>query len=70
MLGILEAIYGIFDAAWNYFLNVVQSLFMALTFLGHGTTLVTAFSGFLPTIILTGFMLGIGIFLVKFLLGR
>lgn len=70
MFDFFEKILGFVDAVWNYFVNLIDSLILAVVFLGSSSNFATAIIGFMPPIIGTAIVVFLAIYVIKFLIGR
>lgn len=70
MFDALAKILGFIETAFEYFLNLIESLFMAIGFVASSIPFATALVPLLPSIIGTALIIGISIWVVKFIIGR
>lgn len=70
MFDFFSKILGYVEVAFDYFLNLIESLVMALWFVGTSSSFPLTLVSFMPPIIGTAIVVFIAIFLIKFLIGR
>lgn len=70
MFDFFAKIIGYIEVAFDYFLNLIESLIMAVGFLASAGSFTTSLIPFMPPIIGTAMVIFIAIFLIKFLIGR
>ncbi len=70
MFDFFSQVLGYLEVAWSYFINLIESLLMAIGFLISATSFSTAIVSYMPPIIGSAIVVFLAIFLVKFLAGR
>lgn len=70
MKAFFSEVLGMIEYLWDFFLNMVKSLLLAINFLITGWDTVLFLTGYLPAIIGSALVIFLVIFLIKFLLGR
>lgn len=70
MFAFFGEVLGFFEAAWNYFINFVESLITALVMVTSSTSFVMSIIQYVPAILGSSIAIFIVIYTVKFLIGR
>lgn len=70
MFDFFSKVLGYLEVAWSYFINLIESLLMAIGFLISATSFSTAIVSYMPPIIGSAIAVFLAIYLVKFLAGR
>lgn len=70
MFDFFGQVIGYIETVFNYFLNFIESLIMAIAFVGHSGTIVVSMSALMPAILGTCVVITVALAVVKFLIGR
>lgn len=70
MFDFFDKILGFIEVIWDYFLNLIESLAMAVYFVGNSVNFTTYLVPFMPAIIGSAIVVFVAIYLIKFLIGR
>lgn len=70
MFDFFSKILGYVEVAFDYLLNLIESLLMAVGFLAASTSFPFTLVSFMPPIIGTAIVVFLAIFVIKFLIGR
>lgn len=70
MFDFFDQVIGFIETVFTFFLNMVQSLIQAITFMSNGVTFSLMMVGYMPAIIGTAITIFIAIYVLKFLIGR
>lgn len=70
MLDFFSKVLGYLESFFEYFINILDSLFMGLEILAKSIVFPFELSGFLPSIIGSAMIIVISLVVVKFILGR
>lgn len=70
MFDFFSKILGYVEVAFDYLLNLIDSLLMAVGFLATSSSFAFTLVSYMPPIIGTAIVVFLAIFLIKFLIGR
>lgn len=70
MFDFFSKILGYVETVFEYFLNFIDSLFMAVNVLGNSTSLPLFIAGFVPEILSAAILVVVALAVVKFIVGR
>lgn len=70
MFDFFSKILGYLEVAWSYFINLIESLLMAIGFLTSAAGFSLQIVPYMPPIIGTAIVVFLAVFLIKFLVGR
>ena len=70
MFDFFNQIIGYIQTAFDFLLNLIESLIMAVVFVSNSSAVVLSMSAFMPAIIGTCVVITVAIAVVKFLIGR
>lgn len=70
MFDFFDKILGFVEIIWDYFINLIESLAMAVYFVGTSVSFTTYIVPFMPAIIGSAIVVFMAIYLIKFLIGR
>lgn len=70
MFQFFDKIIGFFETAFQFFVNLIDGLISALGLVSSSITVTTMFSGFMPSLILSSFVIVFSISAIKFIVGR
>ena len=70
MFDFFSKILGFVEVLFDYFVNLIESLIMAVYFAGTAVSFTTYLVPFMPAIIGSAIVVFVAIYLVKFLIGR
>lgn len=70
MFDFFNQIIGYVETAFDFLLNLIESLIMAVVFVSTSSGVVLSMSAFMPAIIGTCVVIVVAIAVVKFLIGR
>lgn len=70
MLEFFSKVLGYLETFFEYFINIMESLFMGLEILTKAIVFPFELSGFLPNILGSAMLVVISLAIVKFILGR
>lgn len=70
MFDFFDKIIGFISTAFAFFINVVESLFMALQMVASCITIPPFIAGFMPAVIASAILIFTAIYVIKFIIGR
>lgn len=70
MFDALSKILGFIETLFNFVLNIINSLFMALQMIASVITVPTFVASFLPPVLYSAVLIFTAVFVVKFIIGR
>lgn len=70
MVDFINQIIGYVETAFDFLLNLIESLIMAVVFVSSSSGVVLSMASFMPAIIGTCVVITVAIAVVKFLIGR
>lgn len=70
MFDFFSQVIGFIEVAWQYFMNLISSLIMAVGFLATSISFPLAIVSYMPAIIGTAIVVFMAIFVIRFLIGR
>lgn len=70
MFDFFSKILGFVEVVFDYFVNLIESLFMAVYFTGTAVGFTTYLVSFMPAIIGSAIVVFLAIYLIRFLIGR
>lgn len=70
MFDFFDKLIGYVSVAFEFFLNLIESLLMAIGFMGTSVSFVGSIIMYMPSIIGTAVAIFLAIFVIKFLIGR
>lgn len=70
MFDFFSQMLGYVEVAFDYLVNLIESLLMAVGFLTSAAGFTTGLISYMPPIIGTAIVVFVAIFLIKFLIGR
>lgn len=70
MFAFFSEVTGFFEAAWNFFINFVESLITAITVMVTSTTFLTNMISYVPSILGASITVFLVVYSIKLLTGR
>ena len=70
MFDFFNQVLGFFEAIWEFFLQLLDTLLVSIQLLGQAIVFPIELVGFLPALFGTGLLITIAICVIKFILGR
>ena len=70
MFDFFSKILGFVESFFEYFLNLIESLFLALRVLSTATQVPLFLSGYVPSILSSALLIVVALGVVKFIVGR
>ena len=70
MFDFFSKILGFVEVVFDYFVNLIESLLMAVYFTGTAVSVTTYLVPFMPAIIGSAIVVFLAIYLIRFLIGR
>ena len=70
MIDFFEKVLGFFESFFEFFLNIVESLFAGIAVLSTSLTLPYFLIGYLPAILGSAMLIIIALAIIKFIIGR
>lgn len=70
MFDFFDKIIGFIEQVWDFFVNLINSLIIALSAVVTASTLPQLLMPFLPAVVASSFMIVVAFAVVKFIIGR